>query len=202
MEQFFVTAVKILILLNPFAVLSTFLSLTAEHTPMERFWISIKSGVAVMAAGIVLFFCGQAVFSLLGIDIYLFKVGGGVILMICSVMLVWGDNRKNKRAVRSGESGGIAVVPIAIPMAVGPGTAAGLIVIGLERSNFVMTCSNLLALLLSTILLTALLALSTQAERVFKKEGIQIITKLSGLFLSAIAAKMIIEGVRYSLNLA
>ena len=201
MEQFLGTVIKILILLNPFAVLSTFLSLTADNTPAERLQISIKSGIAVMAAGTVLFFCGQAVFLLLGIDVHLFKIGGGVILMICAVMLVWGDNRKNKRSVRNCESGSIAVVPIAIPMAVGPGTAAGLIVIGLERNDVLMICFQLLALFIATFLLTALLASSTQAERIFKKEGIQIITKLSGLFLSAIAAKMIIEGVRHSFPL-
>ncbi|MBE6355769.1 MAG: MarC family protein [Lentisphaerae bacterium] len=199
MEQFFMTTVKILILLNPFAVLSTFLPLTSEHTAQERLWISIKSGIAVMAAGTLLFFCGQAVFSLLGIDVYLFKVGGGVILMICAVMLVWGGNNRKKQRPAYSRDSAIAVVPIAIPMAVGPGTAAGLIVIGLERGDILTTCIQLLALLTAAVLLTALLALSTQAERIFKQEWIMVITKLSGLFLSAIAAKMIIEGVRYSL---
>lgn len=200
MELFFATSLKILILLNPFAVLSTFLSLTAECTPGERFRISLKSGIAVIIAGILLFFCGQAFFSLLGIDIHLFKVGGGVILMICAISLVWGEGKSRRRRTENPDGSGIAVVPIAIPMAVGPGTAAGLIIIGLERNQLWSTVSNLLALLLAAIFLTFLLAVGTQAEKIFKKEGIQIITKLSGLFLSAIAAKMILEGVRHAIS--
>ena len=68
MEIFFATSLKILILLNPFAVLSTFLSLTAECTPSERLQISLKSGSAVIVSGVLLFFCGQSLFSLLGIS--------------------------------------------------------------------------------------------------------------------------------------
>ena len=196
MELFFATSLKILILLNPFAVLSTFLSLTADCTPGERFRISLKSGIAVVIAGVLLFFCGQAFFSLLGIDLHLFKVGGGTILMICAVSLVWGESGKRKRRQETADSSGIAVVPIAIPMAVGPGTAAGLIIIGMERTQVWNTVSNLLALLLAAVLLTMLLAAGTQAEKLFRKEGIQIVTKLSGLFLSAIAAKMILEGLQ------
>ena len=200
MEIFFATSLKILILLNPFAVLSTFLSLTAECTPSERLQISLKSGCAVIVSGVLLFFCGQSLFSLLGINIPVFKVGGGIILMICAIRLVWGDGSARRRGSARESHGSIAVVPIAIPMAVGPGTAAGLILIGLERGALWNTLSSLLALGVATLLLTTLLALGTQAERLFRQEGIQIITKLTGLFLSAIAAKMILEGVRHTLS--
>ena len=195
MEIFFATSLKILILLNPFAVLSTFLSLTAECTPSERLQISLKSGSAVIVSGVLLFFCGQSLFSLLGINIPVFKVGGGIILMICAIRLVWGDGSARRRGSARESHGSIAVVPIAIP-----GTAAGLILIGLERGALWNTLSSLLALGVATLLLTTLLALGTQAERLFRQEGIQVITKLTGLFLSAIAAKMILEGVRHTLS--
>ena len=172
--------------------------MTAECTPSERLRISLKSGSAVIVSGDLLFFCGQSLFSLLGINIPVFKVGGGIILMICAIRLVWGDGSARRRARES--HGSIAVVPIAIPMAVGPGTAAGLILIGLERGALWNTLSSLLALGVATLLLTTLLALGTQAERLFRQEGIQVITKLTGLFLSAIAAKMILEGVRHTLS--
>ena len=185
MEIFFATSLKILILLNPFAVLSTFLSLTAECTPSERLQISLKSGSAVIVSGVLLFFCGQSLFSLLGINIPVFKVGGGIILMICAIRLVWGDGSARRRGSARESHGSIA---------------AGLILIGLERGALWNTLSSLLALGVAPLLLTTLLALGTQAERLFRQEGIQVITKLTGLFLSAIAAKMILEGVRHTLS--
>lgn len=186
------TSLKILVLLNPFAVLSTYLALTEHAGAGERRRIVLESGIAVLLAGILLFFSGSLLFKLIGIDLNLFKVGGGVILMICAVSLVWGSVKP-----KDGEATGrISVVPLAIPMAVGPGTTAGLIIIGLDRTGLWQTMSNLLALLLATAALTLLLLLASQAEKVFKKEGIAIITKLSGLLLSAIAAQMILEGVK------
>ena len=76
------------------------------------------------------------------------------------------------------------------------GTAAGLIVIGLKNHGLWMTVSNLAALGFATALLAGLLLLGTRAERLLRRRGIAIITRLTGLFLSAIAAGMILDGVK------
>lgn len=201
MVTFWATMVKILILLNPFAVLSTFLSLTGNVPPSQTRRICLQSGVAIILSGIALYFCGQGIFTLLGINLDVFRVGGGVILLACSLNLVWGNSSSQNSSVKEPPSGNIAVVPIAIPMAVGPGTAAGLIIIGMERTAITHVFSSISALIVSTIALITLLWFGTYAERYLKREGILIVTKLSGLFLSAIASKMILEGARQFLLL-
>lgn len=189
------TSIQILILLNPFAVLSTFLAMTPRWTERERRMLVLRAMITVIVAGVTLFFGGSVIFSLFGINIDVFRIGGGVILMVCAISLIWG---KAGAADDNGDDPGhdIAVVPIAIPMAVGPGTAAGLIVIGLENHGLWMTVSNLAALGFATALLAGLLLLGTRAERLLRRRGIAIITRLSGLFLSAIAAGMILDGVK------
>lgn len=189
------TSIQILILLNPFAVLSTFLAMTPRWTERERRMLVLRAMITVIVAGVTLFFGGSVIFSLFGINIDVFRIGGGVILMVCAISLIWG---KAGAADDNGDDPGhdIAVVPIAIPMAVGPGTAAGLIVIGLENHELWMTVSNLAALGFATALLAGLLLLGTRAERLLRRRGIAIITRLTGLFLSAIAAGMILDGVK------
>ena len=189
------TSIQILILLNPFAVLSTFLAMTPRWTERERRMLVLRAMITVIVTGITLFFGGSVIFSLFGINIDVFRIGGGVILMVCAISLIWG---KAGAADDNGDDPGhdIAVVPIAIPMAVGPGTAAGLIVIGLENHGLWMTVSNLAALGFATALLAGLLLLGTRAERLLRRRGIAIITRLTGLFLSAIAAGMILDGVK------
>ena len=71
-----------------------------------------------------------------------------------------------------------------------------MIVIGLENHGLWMTVSNLAALGFATALLAGLLLLGTRAERLLRRRGIAIITRLTGLFLSAIAAGMILDGVK------
>ena len=200
MNQFLADSFKIAVLLNPFAVLSTFIALTGQWTPREKAKIMLRTCLAAMTAGIVVMFSGNIVFSLIDINIDLFKVGGGVVLMICSISLVWGNESKIRKRDASDTS--VFVVPLAIPMAVGPGTAAGLILIGTEHTGNLMNyCSNIGALLVGIVVLAGVLSLGVWSEKVMSKTTISVITRLTGLFLSAIAAKMILEGIRSFLNL-
>ena len=195
MNQFLSDSFKIAVLLNPFAVLSTFIALTGQWPTREKAKIMLCTCLAAMTAGIVVLFSGNIVFSLIDINIDLFKVGGGVVLMICSISLVWGNESKIRKRDASDTS--ISVVPLAIPMAVGPGTAAGLIIIGTEHAgSWLNHCSNIGALLMGIIVLAGVLSLGVWSEKVMSKTIISVITKLTGLFLSAIAAKMILEGIR------
>ena len=194
MIKFLMLTLHILILLNPSAVLSTFLALTANETERTRRNIVLRSTAAVICAGIVLYFSGTVIFKIFGINIDVFRIGGGVILMVCAIKLVLGDNgRKEQKEEHSGD---IAVVPLAIPMAVGPGTSAGLIVIGMAKKSLGAAVFNLGAIILASLLLALLLLAGTRAERTLGKRGISIITKLTGLFLSALAAGMILEGIK------
>lgn len=197
MEHFFVTAVKILVLLNPCAVLSTYLALTQGATNGERKRVVLQCGIAVMLAGTLLFFSGGIIFRLLDINPDVFRVGGGIILLICAVSMVWGSGEREQHP--ENPESNIAVVPLAIPMAVGPGTSAGLIVIGMESPTWEMRCINLGALLLAAATLTFMLTAGGRAERVLGRQGMAVFGKLTGLFLSAIAAKMILDGVRGAL---
>ena len=198
MELFFVTGVKILVLLNPCAVLTTYLALTARATPPERRRVILLFAAAVATAGTLLFFGGGILFRLLGIDLDVFRVGGGVILLICAVSMVWGGAGAESRRETAAE-GNISVVPLAIPMAVGPGTSAGLIVIGMESAAWELRCINLAAFLLAAAVLALLLAAGERAGRLLGRQGMAVLGKLTGLFLSAIAAKMILDGVRGAL---
>ena len=194
--KFFMLTLHILILLNPSAVLSTFLALTANDPERTRRNIALRSAAAVILAGIILYFSGTVIFKIFGINIDVFRIGGGIILMVCAIKLVLGDNSKKSGDSNENQNGDIAVVPLAIPMAVGPGTSAGLIVIGMGEKSLPLVLFNLGAITLAAALLTGLLLIGTKAERTLGKRGISIITKLTGLFLSALAAGMILEGVK------
>ena len=194
MIKFLMLTLHILVLLNPSAVLSTFLALTANESERGRRSIALRSAAAVICAGIVLYFSGTVIFRIFGINIDVFRIGGGVILMVCAIRLVLGDN--GKKELGEEPNGDIAVVPLAIPMAVGPGTSAGLIVLGMAEKTVTAIAFNLGAIILASVLLTALLLAGTKAERTLGKRGISIITKLTGLFLSALAAGMILQGIK------
>lgn len=195
MDIFPTAFIKIAILLNPFAVLTTFLALTASKTPRERTAIVARTCGAVAVAGLMVLFSGNALLALLGVGLAPFKVGGGVVLMVCSITLVWGSARSNQ-AVENAD-GSISVVPLAIPMALGPGAAAGLMIIGSEYTSSLATAAeNAGALLGGVAVLGAVLSLGIHAEKLLNRNAVAVVTKLTGLLLSGIAAGMILEGAR------
>jgi len=201
MKFFWSDAFQIAVLLNPFAVLSTFIALTGGKTVRERAVIMCRTCCVVMGTGLLVMFSGDFLFLLMGINVDVFKVGGGVVLMICAISLVWGNEHKGLTVVEE-EGVAISVVPLAIPMAVGPGTMAGLMILGSEHSGGVFqVCSNIAALSVGVVVLTGVLSLGVWAEKVLSRTAISVITRLTGLFLSAIAAKMILEGVNSFLPL-
>ena len=136
---------------------------------------------------------------LFGVKIDAFRIGGGIILMLSAIQMVRGNGNGNGSAkVAEGQEtradyDDIAVVPLAIPITVGPGTTAALIVAGNENSRMF---ANLSALLIAIFVLTVILLLGSWFERMLGKKGITIVSKVSGLFLSAIAAQMIFDGMR------
>ena len=195
MREFFNLAFQFFILLTPFAVLSAFLSMTQDYTRQERFRVALKTGIATVISCVALFYFGNFIFMLFGIGIDAFRIGGGTILFRGN-----GNGNGSARAAEGKENpeeyDDIAVVPLAIPITVGPGTTAALIVMGADPTEWLPMIRNLSSLLLAIAALTLLLTLGNKAEEILKRKGITIISKVTGLFLSAFAAQMIFQGIR------
>ena len=94
----------------------------------------------------------------------------------------------------------ITVVPLAIPTIVGPGTIGALLVMGAEGgalvSRLIITCGIISAILL----LGVVLMLAEQLERILQRNGIQILSKVTGLMLAALSAQIIFTGICNFLN--
>ncbi|MEI3039784.1 MAG: MarC family protein [Victivallales bacterium] len=195
-------AFQFFVILTPFALLSAFLAMTQDSSAAERRRVALKTGISVVVVCIIWFFFGNFIFMLFGVKIDAFRIGGGTILFLNAILMVRGNGNGNGSAKviegkeTSRDYDDIAVVPLAIPITVGPGTTAALIVMGNEYTNWKQMCLNLSSLLLAIAVLTTLLLLGTRLEQLLTKKGITIVSKVSGLFLSAIAAQMIFDGIK------
>ncbi len=184
---------KFFFLLTPFFVLSMFISMTQGWETRRRTGMAVKIGVAAMIACLTLFFFGNTLFNLLGITLDAFRIGAGSLLFLTAVSLMTGAASEAKME----ESGpDIAVVPLAIPITVGPGTTGALLVMGAESEGLSSRIAGCAALGLAVGSLLLLLLLASHMERIFKRQGICILSKITGLFISAMAAQMIFTGIR------
>jgi multiple antibiotic resistance protein len=191
--HFFVAVwLKFFFIFTPFFALSMFLSMTSDYTERRRRRLASMISVAVAALCLGLLFLGNQFFALFGITLAAFRVGVGALLFLSAVGLAQG--RKSPHEAGQ-EEADIAVVPLAMPVIVGPATTGTLLVMGAGLTDVTQRVVGSLALLFAVVCVWLMLLLGTAIERGIGHRGISILSKLTGIILAALAAQMVMDGV-------
>lgn len=186
--------VKIFFLLTPFFVLSVYVTLTRNEESMARRKLAVRTTLAVLIIVLILYLFGNAIFSYLGITLDAFRIGSGIVLLLSGIDVVRGNGIPAGR--QSNEDGDIAVVPLAIPYTVGPGTIGTLLLMGAGASSTDVRITEILGIIFAVCTLGILLFFSDILERVLKSKGLNILSKLTGLYLVALASQIIFDGIK------
>ena len=183
---------KLFMILTPFFVMSAFLSLTRGCSAGERQRIALKVTLAVVVSTFVLYLFGKHIFALFGITLDAFRIGAGAVLFLSAIAMIQG-----RTTVSPGDAeGDVAVVPLAIPITVGPGTIGALLVMGAGLETFTERLVASLALLAAVLTVGGMLFMAGRFEGLLGERGLVILTKLTGLFVSAIAAQIFFTGLK------
>jgi multiple antibiotic resistance protein len=187
---------KIFMILTPFFVISAFLSLTKDDSQTDRQKIAVKVTVAVALTCFTLFLFGDYIFLLFGITLDAFRIGAGAVLFISAVAMIQGKATISPQDSKED----VAVVPLAIPITVGPGTIGALLVMGAGLKTAPEKITACFALLCAVLSVGGLLFTAGRLERILGQQGLTILTKLTGLFVSAIAAQIFFTGLKNFLD--
>ena len=199
MDFFISTFIKMFFIMTPFFVLTVFLTITNDATIIEKRKLAIKVTLSVVVISLVLLFFGEYIFKVFGITLDAFKIGAGALLFLTAVGLIYG-NKDGQKPTDTNLSD-FAVVPLALPITIGPGTIGVLLVMGVEFNSFSKLVIGSLALLCAILLIGSMLYLSSLIERFIGKNGLLILSKITGLFLAALSAQLIFDGIKSFLGL-
>lgn len=188
---FISTFVRFFFLLTPFFIISVFLALTVDSNEMTKKLLTIKVTVGVEVISVILLLGGDVIFNLLGISVPAFKIGAGALLFLSAVSLVQG--RPTVPDVKSSVLD-LAIVPMAIPLTLGPGSVGALVVMCTDLSDFTQLFTSMIAVSLAVLSVGILLYLSPKIVDIIGDKGIQMLSKLTGLVLAALSAQMMFEG--------
>ena len=194
-STFFSSTVRFLFLLAPFFVVSMFLALTRGLPAEEKASIIQRACISAFVLGLVLFFAGPLLFSAVGITLNSFRIGAGTLLFLTAISLVTSGTRNHATGLPQEDRDDIAVVPLAIPVMIGPATIGAILVYGAELKTVPEVTGGLLGLVAGLFILALLLRLSGYLERALGKTGLNILSKISGLILSAMAAEIVLTGI-------
>ncbi|MDH4611781.1 MarC family protein [Pseudomonas sp. BN102] len=183
---------KMLVLYSPFFVLSCFIGLTRGHTVKERKKLAWKVALGTLVASALLYLFGQAIFNVFGITIDAFRIGAGTVLFISALGMAQGNPAVQADNVQQD----VTIVPLTIPLTVGPGTIGAMLVMGAGHLHWNDKLTALIAIAIASATVGAILYLSDRIERILGDQGLQIVSRLMGLFVCALAAQIIFTGVR------
>jgi len=189
------STIRFLFLLAPFFVVSMFLALTRGLPAAEKASIIKRASISALILGLVLFFAGPVLFSAIGITLNSFRIGAGSLLFLTAISLVTSGTRNHATGLPEEDRDDVAVVPLAIPVMIGPATIGAILVYGAELKAVPEVAGGLFGLLSSLLILAVLLHLSGHLEKLLGKTGLNILSKISGLILSAMAAEIVMTGV-------
>ncbi len=196
MAHFFVSVwLKFFFLFTPFFALSMFLSMTSGFAEADRRRLAWRVVGATALLCLALFFFGRFIFTVFGITLDAFRVGTGGLLFLSAVTLI----QAGPPCARAGDDEDIAVVPLAMPVIVGPGTIGALLVLGAEIPTSLRKGIGCAALLLAVVCVGLILRMAVSIEQWIGRRGLNILSKITGLVLAALAAQLILAGVRHFL---
>ncbi|WP_428022999.1 MarC family protein [Arcobacter sp.] len=199
MDLFIATFLKIFFIITPFFVLSVFLTVTHDATSKEKKALAIRVTISVIIISLVLLFFGKHIFAVFGITLDAFRIGAGALLFLSAVDLIKGNKDSGK--VGDKDISQLAVVPLAIPVTIGPGTIGILLVIGATLKDTSSMIMGSLALVCAVLVVGFMLYSATVFEKIIGKQGLLVISKITGLFVAAISAQIVFTGIKNFLGL-
>ncbi|HEY5718695.1 MAG TPA: MarC family protein [Motiliproteus sp.] len=186
--------IKFFFLFAPFFVVSMFLSLTRGCSPAERRATANRAVLAALLTTLTLLFFGQPIFTLLGITLDSFRVGAGILLFLSAISLVK-DGVRSHADLPEQARDDISVVPLAIPTIIGPATIGTILVFGAELKEWDLAW-GLGGILLALLSLLTLLHAAARIERLLGNNGLNVLSKITGLVLAAMACEIVVAGLR------
>ncbi|GAB4037165.1 MAG: YchE family NAAT transporter [Rubrivivax sp.] len=193
--------VALLAIVNPVGVLPFFIHFTQGFSGEQR---RRTIRISAIAAGLVVALsalAGNKIIAFFGISIASFMVGGGTLLLISALQMLNAKPAEAKPtdvsdAQQKADAGAsIAVVPLTIPLLTGPATISTMVIYA-ERTRHWWEQAVLVGYGLVVALVTfAVFTLSGRLARLIGQTGINVMTRLMGLILAALAVEIMSEGL-------
>jgi multiple antibiotic resistance protein len=184
--------VTLFVIMDPLGSIPLFLGLTGGRTPKTRKRLAGQAVLVSMFVIALFAVLGQQILGYLHIGVPALQGAGGLLLLIVALELLT-DNGEDPTEVKDVN---VALVPLGTPLLAGPGAIVATIVFVKQAEHagdYVAIAAGIAAIHLAVWLA---LRFSVSITRVLRQAGILLLTRISGLLLSAIAVQLVANSVR------
>lgn len=182
------------VVIDPLGLTPLFVALTNGATTSERRSIALR---ATLISFVILFafaLFGEAVLGFIGISMSAFRIAGGILLLLTALDMLF-ERRTKRREDKVLELPDPSVFPLATPLIAGPGSIASVILLMGQAESFADSAMVIGVVACVLIIAFALFLTSGMLERLLGQIGINVVTRLLGMLLAALAIQFILDGL-------
>jgi multiple antibiotic resistance protein len=201
-------------IMNPFANVPVFLSLTEGASGEAQKGVAVTASIGTAVGCLVAVVAGRAILEVFGISVEDFRLAGGLLLLLIALTMVQGEAshahaqtpreqedsqeaKSQQRAVSEVDfDASVAIYPLTVPLLVGPGTIATLIVFGNSARQDHLIPELAVGLVAFLALLSGTLLAAPAIGRHLSQTATAITRRVMGMILAAIAMEMIVSSLR------
>lgn len=198
LAQLFNYFISLLVICSPLSALPALLGLSDGKTLEEKKRIGVVAGFAVGVILVFVTWIGGPLLDFLGIRVPAFQIAGGVVVFLLSLSMLNAKQSRMKQAQEDQSEAkhkeSIAVVPLAIPIMAGPGAISTVIVAVKDYPGFLNHFYMSLSAICAAAALGVVLYFAGNIEKMLGHTGINIINRLGGLILAAMAVESLAKG--------
>lgn len=195
----FKIGIALFAIVNPIGSVPIFISATDGWNRQQKLRTAnvVALTVFLVLAASALF--GEGILAFFSITIPSFQVGGGILILLIAINMLHAKQSHSKQTPEEAktmeERDVIAIVPLSIPLLAGPGAISSMIIAAQDSTTFGAQLSLLLPILVVALLVWLSLQLSSYIAGKLGTIGINIVTRLMGLILAAMAVEFIAHGM-------
>jgi multiple antibiotic resistance protein len=199
-----VTFTSVLFIVDPIAVVPSYLVITRTETAAQR---AATARRACIAAGLILIafgIGGALIFELFGITLPAFRIAGGLILWLVAMDMLHAERRTQESGpeILEGEvKEDTALTPLAMPMLAGPGAISTIMVLAAQARTVPQKAIVYASIILTALVSWVVLRIGERLVQRMGQTGIRVMTRIMGLLLAALAVQFVISGVQQALGL-
>jgi MarC family membrane protein len=201
-------AITLFALLNPLGMLPIFISYTARERRGVQRWVALFVSLTVLALLLIFMITGSSILNFFGVTLNSFRIAGGILLLIIGINIVNGKGANAAEVlVTKGKESDLSqaksiyrqiVIPMAMPLLVGPGVIANVILYASEaeaKKESGLGLGLIIMTIFVSFLVFMVLAAGKGLQRVLGDIGLSITQRVMGLFVAAIGVQFMVTGL-------
>lgn len=189
--------------IDPVGSIPVFLAVVTGYSVSQQRKLALTA--AAVAAGVLFFFIlvGQVLLESMEISLQAFQIAGGIVLFLFALTMIFGESKPDEELQLVDRGMNSAVFPLAIPSIASPGAMMAVVMLTDNHRYSLAEQAITTGIMLSVIAVTLVFLLfATVIHRMIGDAGANIISRVMGLILAAVATNAILEGLTGYFGLA